>query len=213
MKVYGDLIVKGDENSFESFIVALQQHLTNGWSRYREREQEVARVALGPMYCFACTSLGSRPASELWIATHSDGHLYVSNILAEELPSLTYDQYNAILSDFYHNCARPAAESCRARIELTEFDPQLEDFMSGGTAGLLRSFSALANRSILHPLDRRRWNEFLVSAYKEGSRLSAESLQRWLVEEEKWPEDEAINLATEYEHARDLLDIYETRPA
>jgi hypothetical protein len=38
-------------------------------------------------------------------------------------------------------------------------------------------------------------------------------LQRWLIEDEKWPEDEAINLAVEYEYARDLLKVYESRPA
>jgi hypothetical protein len=36
-------------------------------------------------------------------------------------------------------------------------------------------------------------------------------LQRWLVEEESWPEDEASNLAIEYEQARGLLEVYESR--
>ncbi|HYP05946.1 MAG TPA: hypothetical protein VER03_06895 [Bryobacteraceae bacterium] len=213
MKVYGDLIVRGDARSLDVFIDALQRHLTNGWSRDRDREQQVGRAALGAMYCFACAPLVSRPASELWLATHTDGHLYVSNILAENLPSLTYDQYNAILGDFHDTCVRPAAEASGVKTELTSFDPQLEDFMSTGIANLLRSFSAHANRSILHPLDRKRWNEFLVAAHREGCRLSADMLQRWLIEEQKWPEDEAINLAIEYDHARDLLEIYEARPA
>jgi hypothetical protein len=113
------------------------------------------------MYCFACTADGTRPASELWIATHSDGSLYVSNILAQKFSSLTYDQYNAILSDFHETCARPAAKAVGVDIELGNPDPQLEDFVSASTAKLLRAFSAAANRSIQHPLDRQRWNEFL----------------------------------------------------
>jgi hypothetical protein len=213
MKVYGELTVRGDGQALENFIVALEHHLTNGWSRYREREAEVKRAALGPMYCFACTARDSRPASELWMATHTEGYLYVSNILAQEFSSLTYDQYNAILSDFYHSCAKPAAENVGVSIEPGKADPQLEDFVSPPTARLLRSSSALVNRSVLHPLDRRRWNEFLAAAHREGADLSADLLQRWLIEEEKWPEDEAINLAIEYEHARDLLETYESLPA
>jgi len=32
-------------------------------------------------------------------------------------------------------------------------------------------------------------------------------LQRRLIEEEKWPEDEAISLANEYARAQDLLEV------
>jgi hypothetical protein len=213
MKVYGDLTVQGDPASLENFVVVLERFLTNGWSRYREPEARVRRAALGPMYCFRCTARDSRPASELWMATDSDGNLYVSNIRAQDFPSLTYDQYNAVLADFYTHCAKPAADAAGVNIDLGNPDPQLEDFMSSETAKLLRSFSREANRSVFHPLDRRRWNEFLASAYREGAKLPPELLQRWLVEEEKWPEDEAINLAMEFEHARDLLETFEAQQA
>ena len=85
-------------------------------------------------------------------------------------------------------------------------------FKAGMPEGCL-PFSALANMSILHPADRKRWNEFLTSAYREKATLDSSMLQRWLIEEEKWPEDEAINLEIEYEHARDLLEVYESQQA
>lgn len=213
MKVYGELTVTGDAKVLDQFICTLSQNLRNGWSRNRGREQEVSAAALGPMHCFACSETASRPASELWMATHSKGHLYVSNIIARQLSSLPYDQYNAILRDFFNNCVLPAAEAAGATARLSRFEARLEDYMSSQTADRLRSFSARANRSILHPLDRERWNEFLAAAYREGVQISADLLQRWLIEEEKWPEDQAISLAVEYEHARDLLRVYEARPA
>jgi hypothetical protein len=147
------------------------------------------------------------------MATRSDGTLYVSNILARDFSSLTYDQYNQILSDFYTSCARPAADAVGVAIELGNSDPTLEDFVSANTAKLLRSFSARANRSIWHPNDRERWNEFLTAAYRERTTLDASMLQRWLIEEEKWPEDRAIGLAIEYENAKDLLKVYESQQA
>ena len=213
MKVYQDLVIRGSRATLDKVITDLEQRLSDAWARYHERESEVRTAALGGMYCFSCTAAGDRPASELWIATGSDGALYVSNILAQEHSSLTYDQYNAILQEFHDRFACPAAQAVGAEVDLGKPDPQIEDFLSGATASLLRNFCRLANRSILHPNDRKRWNEFLTAAYREAAPLNASMLQRWLIEEEKWPEDEAIDLAREYEHARDLLQVYESRPA
>ena len=213
MKVYADLVVRGTKARLEEFLAALERPLAAGWTRNLAREADIRTAALGNLYCFACTATDSRPACELWVATNSEGNLYVSNILAQEFSSLTHDQYYAILRDFYENCVRPAAATAGVETELGNPDPQLEDFVSAGTADLLRSFSALANRSMLHPLDRKRWNEFLSAADREDARLPASMLQRWLIEEEKWPEDEAISLAIEYEHARDLLKVYSSQQA
>ncbi|MGA2739659.1 MAG: hypothetical protein ABSG65_19745 [Bryobacteraceae bacterium] len=135
----------------------------------------------------------------------------MSNVLANEFSSLTYDQYNAIVQEFHDRFALPAASATGVQVELGTADPQIEDFLSAPTARLLRSFSGCANRSILHPLDRERWNEFLTAAHREDAPLSASMLQRWLIEEEGWPEDEASNLAIEYEQARGLLEVYESR--
>lgn len=213
MKVYGDLFVRGGTERLDRFSATLENHLVNGWSRNHEREAEVRSAALGPLYCYSCTRLKSRPSGDLWMAMHSQGYLYVSNILAHEFPSLTYDQYNAILSDFCKHCARPAADEAGVSLELGNQDPQLEEFISPTAAGILRAFSAGANRAVSHPLDRKRWNAFLLAAHRENAELSPDLLERWLVEEEKWPEDKARALSVEYEHARDLLNTYESLPA
>ena len=132
----------------------------------------------------------------------------MSNILASDESSLTYDSYNSTLQEFHDRFTLPAAQTVGAEIELGNPDPRIEDFLSASTSGLLRSFSRLANKSILHSIDRKRWNEFLTAAHREDARLSPSMLQRWLIEEENWPEDEAASLATEYEHARELLGVY-----
>ena len=211
MNVYRELVFRGNRLALDRFISDLEQRLTDGWTRYHSRESEVRRAVLGAMYCFSCTAAGQRPASELWVATQADGALYVSNVLANEYSSLSYDQYNAIVQEFHARFALPAASATGVKVELAKADPQIEDFLSERAARLLRSFSTGANRSILHPLDRERWNEFLTAAHREGAPLSATMLQRWLVEEESWPEDEASNLAIEYEQARGLLEVYESR--
>jgi hypothetical protein len=213
MKVYQDLVFSGDRTALDRFIADVEQRLDDGWSRFYERESEARRSALRAMYCFSCTKTASRPASELWITTRSDGALYVSNILATNYASLTYDQYNAILREFHERFALQAANKAGVKAELGNPDPQIEDFLSGTTARLLRTFSCAANKAVLHPLDRKPWNHFLTAAYREGASLDSSLLQRWLIEEEKWPEDKAIDLIIEYEHARDLLETYESQQA
>ena len=115
------------------------------------------------------------------------------------------------MREFHDRFALPAANKAGVKVELGNPDPQIEDFLSGPTARLLRTFSSAANKAVLHPLDRKRWNEFLTAAYREGASLDPSVLERWLIEEEKWPEAKAIQLIIEYEHARDLLETYESQ--
>ena len=201
----------GDAARLDRLIIEIERLLTDGWSRSHELEEQLRAGDPGPWYCFLCTVAGSRPASTVTLATESDGALYVSNIVPSELPSLTHDQYNAVLQGFHDRFACPAAQGIGVVIELGDPDPQIEDFLSAHTARLLHSFSALANRSVLHPLDRQRWNEFLTAAHREQAPLSPPMLARWLIEEEKWPEDKATDLIIEYENAQELLEVYESQ--
>ena len=213
MKVYQDLVFRGDRESLDRLIAAIEGRLSDGWARSRDNEREIRRVTLGPMYCFSCTARGTRAASDLWIATKTKSSLYVANIVPKEHRSLTYDQYNQILREFHDRFARTAADSVGFQVELGNPEPQIEDFLSPSAARELRSFSSRANRSILHPLDRERWNQFLTRAHRERAPLTSDILKRWLIEEEKWPEDKAFDLIVEYENSRDLLKTYEAQQA
>ena len=103
--------------------------------------------------------------------------------------------------------------SVGVQVELASPDFRIDDVLSASAVQALRGFSSLANRSVLHPLDRERWNRFLGMAHREQALLTSDMLQRWLVEEEKWPEDKAFDLTVEYEHARGLLKTYEAQQA
>jgi hypothetical protein len=147
------------------------------------------------------------------MTTKRDGTLYVSNILAERYSSLTYDQYNAILEDFFQSGAAAAAHAAGAHVELQTQEIYLEELLSPEAAQALRQFSQVANRTMLHPLDRQRWNQFLSFAYRDKATLNSSLLKRWLMEEERWSEDGATQLAIEYENAKDLLAVYESQRA
>ena len=212
MKAYQDLYIRGESRHLQEFIKELDATLGSGWSRDIVRESEVKQAALGRMFCYACTATLSRPASRLWIATKSDGSLYVGNILAEAHQSLTFDQYNSILADFHDTCALPAARRLgpAVELELSNPNPTIEDFLSPNCVNLLRSFSHIANRAMLHPSDRRRWNEFVAAAYRDDAKLDSSMLRKWLIEEEGWSEAKADDLAEEYGRAKDLLEVFQS---
>lgn len=211
--MFAELTIRGSKDGLAQFVDALEARLTDGWARNRIIEEKIIRPAIGRIYCFGCTERGRRPAADLFLASHSDSRLHVSNILPKALPFLSHDQYNGILFEFCETFASPAAQETGVYLDLSDPNPQLEDFVSDHAADLLRNFSEAANRSFLHDNDRQRWNAFLAAAHREQSTLSAGMLKLWLVEEEHWPEEKAAELATEYEHARDLLQLYESQPA
>jgi hypothetical protein len=213
MKVYQDLVFRGGRDQLDHLISSIEERLSDGWVRSRKREKEVGLISFGLKYCFSCIAKGPRASSDLWLSAESETTLYVSSIVPRDYSSLTYDQYNEILREFHDRFARPAADSVGVRVDLGNSEFHIDDVLSPSAAQALRSFSGLANRSVVHPLDRERWVRFLTIAYREHAPLSSGMLERWLVEEEKWPEDKVSDLIVEYERSRDLLKAYEAQQA
>jgi hypothetical protein len=213
MKVYQDLVFRGDPERLVDLISEIERRLSAGWERRFDLEKQVGRRALGPMYCFSCAATSTRPDAQLWIVTGSEGELRVSTILSNRGTSLTYDQYNAILTEFYSGFADPAARRLGIAVELSGPEIHLETWLSPRAADLLRSFSKFADKYILLPSDRKRWHMFLAQAHRERTTLDPRILKRWLIEEEKWSESLAYELTTDYEHARGLLEVFESQKA
>ncbi len=110
MKVYQDLNIRGGREALQAFLTELDNTLAEGWNRDRDQEAKVLSGLYGRMYCYACSERPGRPQSQLWMRWDRDQGLTVSNILAAQHSSLTPDQYNSILADFFRVCAEPAAK-------------------------------------------------------------------------------------------------------
>lgn len=213
MKIFQDLTIKGEPGALEHFAQELEASLKGEWSRNRELEKQVGPLDQSPTWCFAFAGRGQQPAGFLWLAYRDAYHLHVLNIVPAKTGRLSHEQYNGLLQDFYQTFVKDAARKTGVDPELAKDSFQPEDVLSEGCAESLRRFSRLANKSTGsgHPFDKERWEEFLTSAHLEGSMLHAETLERWLVEEEEWPADSASELATEYEAAMSLLKAYDGR--
>ena len=79
--------------------------------------------------------------------------------------------------------------------------------MSKDAATALRHFSALANKSAgaSHPLDQRRWFDFIIAVHRAHDDVGTDRLARWLHEVEGWTQETAHDLAGEFERGLALL--------
>jgi hypothetical protein len=204
------------EEQQTEFISSIEEHLSGGW--HRDSNEEIKLLTSVPgnkFYCFTCAQKGNRQAAKL-LLTHpariGTSWLYASNIIPQKIRELTIDQYNYILSEFHNRFAKPTADSIGIALELSSPEQTVENWLSPESAKLLRRFSSAANKSTGsgHPMDRQRWCDFLIGIHRAGENPDSGLLERWLTEEEKWPDDTAFELVCEYEFAQDLLKRFDT---
>lgn len=222
LEVFKYLYIKGDPTALDAFVDEISASLPPGWRRDLVAEGQRAQRALLPdearSYVFKCTGIGSQPAVDLFLV-RSAGHYEVTNIVPQKVGELTRAEYNAILDVFVDRAVRPVAERLGLAVEVTPDQLEITHWLTEDAANLLDRFSHLANKSSgsSHPLDAERWMAFLIRshldrvAYPYRPRLDATTLERWLTEEEEWPEETASDLVTEFEFAQDLLDAYDSR--
>jgi hypothetical protein len=200
LEVFRELEVTGDTSVLDDFIDRVSRALPHGWSRNRAREKDVKLIGGHQLFAFHCNDVGRWPAANLFLARDSD-RFKVTNIVPEKTGSLSRSQYNAVLSEFAEQAIRPTASALGLEVSVTDEHAPITRWLSKEAAQLLRQFSKNANKGTgsSHPLDFNRWAAFLIQAHRDGSELDAQTLLRWLVEEENWPEDTADSLAVEYE--------------
>jgi hypothetical protein len=209
LEVFRDLAVKGDNNlKLTTFVAALSKSLPAGWKRDRDRERELNRHSGNPPhYSFGIAAREGKPAAHLFLMQRGDDFV-ITNIVPDKVGELTRGQYNAFVLEFSAICA-PVATKLGLNVHVTSDQLDISERLTARAMSALKSFSNNANMSTLHPLDSERWRKFLLLAHKDKVDLDAQILTRWLVEEWRWPEDRAFDLAVEYEFARELLDDYD----
>jgi hypothetical protein len=208
MEVFRELFIRADAQRMAAAVDEIEASLPGGWRRDRAIEAgHRSRAPFSPAFCFVCSTTDRRPAARLFLTQKNSNSFYVSNVVPTERHQLSHAEYNTILEDFFQTVWKPYAEHAGIDHELTGADAGLEHWLSSDSADKLRQFSLLANRGTgaSHPNDRQRWNDFVISAYRDGSQLDASTLQRWLIEVEGWAPEIAGQLAVEYEYGRELL--------
>jgi len=211
---YRDLDIYCEDQTFPELVHLIEAKLSNGWFRDIGEEERLKPVITSKfLYCFSCDATDTRKAALLSLMQRARGNFYVPNVVPREIGHLSYQDYNAILEEFYYLFVQPAAKESGAELVLSSNEKSLEDWLSKDAILALKRFSKGANKSTgsAHPSDNERWISFLISAHSEKSPLTPTDLGRWLVEDEAWPEDVVNDLLVEYEFSRELLRAYEKR--
>lgn len=211
MKVLRELFVQGPPDKLLDFPDMADAVLGAEWERDTEAEKKLAEgTGRGkPMYCFV-TKTKNLPAARLWLAFKEDDKLYVSNIVPTKVNQLSQAEYNSILVKFSNDLAELQVLEPDFQINLDSDQKGLGDFFSAETAKKLTLFSVAANKSTgsAHPMDRERWLDFIIASVEEGSRISPAELETLLIEDEKWPPEEADELSSQYSFALEVLKAY-----
>jgi hypothetical protein len=210
VQVFSEMTIHGDLKSLIATGETIRGSLTDGWEQDREAEEHMN--SLGSMnrevFCFKCSKKGNRPAATLFLIQKDETTFYVVNIIPEAQHSLSFEEYNGILREFYDKFVIPACKANNTQVEITNGQADLERWLSSDTASKLRNFNKVANKrsGSAHPVDREYWYDFLASAHEEKADFSSSTLARWLHEVGGWDEEQANNLAIEYEFATGLLN-------
>ena len=207
IEVFQDLLLKFPEERRHEVRQALRQHVKAPWRHAEERERNIP----DDIMVFERESDDHLPRSGLSLWADSEGYEVV-NIVPLEIDHLSISSYNDILGDFIEKVVYPASKISGYHIEASARKQSITDWTSQEAADALHRFSVLANKSTGsgHPLDRKRWFEFLFSSRKAPNKLDFSLLERWLVEAEEWPPDSAARLIDQYQFGMDLLDKYES---
>lgn len=211
MKVFRDLFIYVNRDNTSKFIVRLEEKLGSGWIRDTDAEKRTVKLINDEFFYFTCIAKDERNAALLALMRRDEQTLYVSNIVPQEPLRLSYDQYNSILEEFYERFVKPVVEEMGLKASLSHDEANIENWISEKSVKKLKKFSVAANKSTgsAHPLDRKRWFDFLITVHHEHNNMDVSQLSSWLIECEHWPEDIAYELAIEYEFAMGLLDFRE----
>lgn len=210
MESFRELKVIGQLPALEAFIQAAMAAAWGDWTSEGKWDDD-GRSADHPYFIFAWSGASGAPKSKVFLMPKSGeqggGELKVVNIVPSQTGSLTHQEYNRIVKEFHDSIVQPAAVGIKVLVVFTKAQEGIEHLMTPETFALLTKFSRSANKSTgsAHPSDLERWFQFLVAAHRENTPLDPAQLAIWLVEEEKWSDEQAGKLAQEYEFGRGLL--------
>lgn len=212
LEVFQDMNIRGPIAKRSKLREALITAAIDPWRVDLERSAEVARNAATSedVVLFRRDAGLNYPAAGLTLWGTVDGY-YVPNIVPLEVGNLSFTQYNAVLADFITRIAAPVVAQLGFTISTTEPRQTLDDWLSADAVLKLKRFSGAANKSTgaSHPMDQRRWFDFLVAVHRSGDKPSPDRLARWLYEVEGWDESSAHNLAGDFETGIALLAYHE----
>ena len=218
MELYQDLKIKLNSNylGFQKTLIELVNH-SNGWQVKEDMQEAFKKNGLlrdREVICIETPVLsykGRELKAVIW--TYDYGYmLQTFNIIPTNTNRLSKEEYNFILNVFVDTFIRRTAADYHSEVVLSNPLLDLNDYVDKEVVHTLKLFSEMANKSTgrTHPLDEKRWFDFLIISSSRKCRLSVDYLEGWLVDN-GWSPDMASSLGLDYEYGLSLLDYEHNR--
>ncbi|POD96800.1 hypothetical protein BVY06_05600 [Pectobacterium odoriferum] len=213
LEVFQDLTIESSIkiNSLRDKLTA-QAH--GEWGHDIERENEISDAALVDEDVIVFNRAAFDDIDESCLILWQYGNQYkVTNIVPRNSGELGIRKYNIILNDFFNEIVIPMHKEGFLNFNISAQLKTIDSWLDESAADALMKFSRLANKSTKasHPLDQKRWLNFLIKAHRSAIKPDASELMRWLCEICEWPDETASDLAIEYEFSLSLLNEYDKR--
>jgi hypothetical protein len=209
------IVVRGDPAAIRELRSRLDVPSVGGWTRRNDAEDRF-RQALpqtSSAYCFSKRVADVNREAAVLLRGRGAGEgkeLFLSVIPLDKQGPLGLSEHDQVVSDFRTNILEPLARDLAVRVVAygANVQPRLEDLLSPEALAKLRSFVTVANKSSLHPLDMRRWAEFVGQAHLDESELDLSLFDSWLAVE-GFSVEARERLTSEYESGRRILRAYD----
>jgi hypothetical protein len=210
MRMINDLIIRGDPPEVAKLVERMTNAPSNGWKREAAIEDRLKNMGVGSWgaLCFSWQGAEGKPPASLFLHKRGLGELSVSNIVPVEPRPLTDEEYNSILSEFERDILQPTSAGVRVETIVVPPLARLEAALAPELVRKLKAFSEAANRSSLHPLDWKRWDQFLVQIHLDEASLDESDLAMWFAEH-GWVESQFGPLLERFRAGQSLLSAYD----
>lgn len=147
--------------------------------------------------------------SNIWLLVNN-GVLTITNITSAEKPQLGIVDYNFVLNSFLNDFIIPNIDETFS-VNVSVEEQLLQNILDTETFEKLDLWERLCNKDmpIAHPLDYKRWIDFVITAHNNNCELSSQDLCQWLIEDRHWSHlynDKITELSYLYEYGIDILN-------
>jgi hypothetical protein len=212
MKTFKELRINASSELLTTLVVKLQNLAFGDFVYQSDKTIEYAKM-IGKNSNQVLTFLSPKirgAIAYVWLVIDNN-ELKITNITPNKSGQLSFEQYNSILDEFFNIIIKPNIDS-RFDIVISSDNKTISDYAGPEVSKKIESWIKLANKSTLntHPLDFKRWTEFVISAHKNESELTTTQLGKYLIDVVGISDEELVDkILLDYEYGRDLLKEYD----
>jgi len=181
------------------------------WSLDEEGTKGTVSLTGRQPHIFQSNGDSESPPARLVLARRSEDTHYIPNLFPAKPGRFSFDEYNAVLSSFISRVIEAIPEHDKLVSILSSDTVDLSTLLGEEGMNMLKSFSNSANRNALHPNDREKFYDFICLIHSEKIDLDEVMFKRWLVEEDKWTDEQASEVQSDYSTCLELLARYDSK--